>query len=223
MFTPQLGSVQLENQIVEFRTEYQQIQAQIRNQNPRALSLARFEPLSLQDVQNELRHDDVLLEFSLGDERSYLWMVTRESVQAFQLPARKTIEDLSVEVYKSVTGQQHLRQAATAATQFQVEESERLWIPKASELSRMLFGQVATQLGSQRLLLVTEGKLQLVPFDALLSPLPEIDSNAPVKPLILDHEIVELPSIATLRAIRAAENKDRDAADKIAAVIADPV
>jgi CHAT domain-containing protein len=39
----------------------------------------------------------------------------------------------------------------------------------------------------------------------------------------LDHEIVQLPSFATLRAIRATEKKNRDAADKIAAVIADPV
>src|SRR5215217_766760 len=39
---------EVESQIVQLRTEYQQIQAQIREQNPRALSLAQFEPLSLQ-------------------------------------------------------------------------------------------------------------------------------------------------------------------------------
>src|SRR5678815_5638827 len=35
---------ELEKQIVQFRSEYQQIEAQIREQHPRALSLARFEP-----------------------------------------------------------------------------------------------------------------------------------------------------------------------------------
>ncbi|HEU5131722.1 MAG TPA: CHAT domain-containing protein, partial [Pyrinomonadaceae bacterium] len=44
-----------------------------------------------------------------------------------------------------------------------------------------------------------------------------------VKRLISDHEIVQLPSIATLRAIRAADKTHRDVADKIAAVLADPV
>ena len=215
---------ELEKQLVEFRTDHQHVQAQIREQNPRALSLSRFEPLSLQDIQKELRHDDVLLEISLGDERSHLWMVTPDSFQYFQLPARKTIEELSVEIYELVTRRQQLEgQANPAAIQAQIDESDNLLIQRAMQLSRMLFGQIATQLSNKRLLLVTEGKLQFVPYAALPDPLAPVAASAPVKWLILDHEIVQLPSIATLRAIRAAEKTNRDAADKIAAVLADPV
>ena len=206
---------ELEKQIVQFRSDYQQIQAQIREQEPRALALSRFEPLSLQDIQKELRADDALLEFALGDERSHLWMVTPDSFQYFQLPDRKTIEALSSEVYKLVTTRQQLD--GQADIQSQIDESDRLFLQKAPQLSQMLFGQIATQLGNKRLLLVTEGKMQFVPFSAL--PVPGA-SNAP---LISDHEIVQLPSIATLRAIRATEKTNRDAADKVAAVIADPV
>lgn len=206
---------ELEKQIVEFKSQYQQIQAQIREQDPRALSLPRFQPLSLHDIQKELHADDVLLEFSLGDEQSHLWVVTHDSFQYFQLPDRKTIEALSTEVYKLVTTRQQLD--GQSDIQSQIDESDRLFLQKAPQLSQMLFGQIATQLGSKRLLLVTEGKMQFVPFSAL--PVPGA-SNAP---LITDHEIVQLPSIATLRAIRATEKKNRDAADKVAAVIADPV
>lgn len=208
---------ELESKLAELKSEYQQIRAQIREQNPRALSLSQFEPLSLHDIQKELRHDDVLLEISLGDERSHLWMVTPNSFKYFQLPDRKTIEDLSVEVYKLATTRQQLD------GQGQIEEADKLFPQKAFHLSQMLFGQIATELGSKRLLLATEGKLLLVPFAALPAPDAPVESNAPVKWLMLDHEIVQLPSIATLRAIRAAENKNRVAADKIAAVIADPV
>ena len=159
---------ELEDQIVKLRSEYQQIQAQIRDQNPRALSLSRFEPLSLRDIQNELRHDDILLEFSLGDERSHLWMITPDSFQYFELPPRKTIEDQSRKIYELATTRQQLDgQADHATIQAQIEESEKLFLPSASQLSQMLFGQIATQLGSKRLVLVTEGNLQLVPFDAL--------------------------------------------------------
>src|SRR5262249_31949194 len=43
--------------------------------------------------------------------------------------------------------------------------------PKASaDLSRMLLGPVASQLGSRRLLIVSEGMLQYVPFAALPTP-----------------------------------------------------
>jgi CHAT domain-containing protein/tetratricopeptide (TPR) repeat protein len=197
---------ELENQLARFKTEYQEIQAKIRDENPRVLSLTQFQPPGLHDIQKELRHDDVLLEISLGDERSHLWLVTPESLQYVPLPPRKVIEDRAVEFYRSVAERQ--------------QESEDLFLQKALPLSRMLFEQVSTQLGKKRLLLVTEGALQLVPFAAL--PDPSVELNASPKYLILDHEIVQLPSIATLRAIRA-EKKNRDAADKIAAVIADPV
>lgn len=215
---------ELEEQIAQFTSDYQRIQAQIREQNPRALALSQFQPLSLADIQNELRPDDVLLEISLGDERSHLWMVTPDSFQHFELPGRKTIEEISVEVYKAITRRQQLEgQADTATFQAQVDDADKLFLQKAPELNQMLFGQIAAQLGTKRLVLVIEGALQLVPFAALPAPLAAIDSNGPSKWLIEDHEIVQLPSIATLRAIRAAEKKNRDAADKIAAVIADPV
>jgi CHAT domain-containing protein/tetratricopeptide (TPR) repeat protein len=200
---------ELEDQIVQFRSEYQQIQAKIREQNPRALSLSQFEPLSLHDIQKELGEDDVLLEISLGDERSHLWMVTPNSFQYFQLPSRQVIEERAKELYRLFAERQ--------------DDSDNLFLQKALPLSHMLFDQVSTQLGSKRLLLVTEGALQLVPFSALPDPYAAVELNASPKYLIQDHEIVQLPSIATLRAIRAAEKKNRDAADKIAAVLADPV
>ena len=199
---------EVEKQITTLKLEYQQLQAQIREQNPRALSLAQFEPLSLKQIQNELRDSDTtLLEFSLGDQRSHLWVVTANSLQYFELPDRKTIEERSKEFHKLVSERPQ-------------GESEKLLIQKGVPLSRMLFGQVASQLGNQRLVLVTEGDLQLVPFDALTAP---AAPDSPPKYLLANHEIVELPSFATLRAIRAAEKKNHDATDKIAAVIADPV
>jgi len=136
-------------------------------------------------------------------------MVTPNSFQYFPLPARRVVEERAVELYRIFAEQQ--------------PESEKLFLQKALPLSQMLFGQVSTQLGSKRLLLVTEGALQLVPYSALPDPSAPLDSNGLPKYLILDHEIVQLPSIATLRAIRAAEKKHHDAADKIAAVLADPV
>ena len=203
---------EVKDQIVQLKFEYQQIQAQIREQNPRALSLAQFEPLSLKQIQNELRDNDtILLEFSLGDERSHLWVVTAGSSQYFELPDRRTIEERSTEVYKLATERP------------QLDNSEQLLIEKAAALSQMLFGQVAPQLGTRRLVLVTEGALQLVPFDALPVPFAPVALETTRKYLLADHEIVQLPSIATLRAIRAAEKKSRITTDKIAAVIADPV
>jgi hypothetical protein len=80
----------------------------------------------------------------------------------------------------------------------------------------MLLGPVARQLGTKRLLIVAEGALQYLPFQAL--PVPkegemgkgkgesEGREQGPTakdfKPLILDHEIVSLPSASVLAELR---------------------
>jgi len=72
-----------------------------------------------------------------------------------------------------------------------------------ANLSQMLLKPVAEELGRKRLLIVTTGALQYVPFGALPSPVASekavvISSNRPLstvhRPLIVDHEIVSLPS-----------------------------
>lgn len=215
---------EVENKILELKSQYQQIQAQIREQNPRALSLAQFEPLTLEQIQSELRDDDLLLEFSLGDERSHLWAVTTNSVQHFELPDRKTIEEQSVNVYKLVTTRQEIaEQIETFNRHVDIDKSDQRLAQSAASLSEILFGQVAAQLGNRRLVLVIEGALQLVPFDALPVPFASVTPETTPRYLLADHEIVQLPSIATLRAIRAFGKKDREIATKVAAVLADPV
>jgi CHAT domain-containing protein len=85
----------------------------------------------------------------------------------------------------------------------------------ASALGLMLLGPVADRLGSKRLLVVADGALQYVPFAPLPSP-------SHRHPLIVDHEIVYLPSASALAVLRN-ELADRKPAPKLAAILADPV
>jgi len=100
------------------------------------------------------------------------------------------------------------------------------------KLSQMLLVPVANQLGQKRLLIIGDGALQSIPFAAL--PIPETTSPpAPslqgkgagglgFTPLLVQHEIVTLPSASTLAVLRN-ELKGRSPAAKTVAVIADPV
>jgi CHAT domain-containing protein len=85
-----------------------------------------------------------------------------------------------------------------------------------AELSRTVLGPVAALLGSRRLLVVTEGALQYVPFSALPSP------RAPGTPLIAGNEVVTLPSVSSIAFMRRGMEKDRRANGTVA-VLADPV
>jgi CHAT domain-containing protein len=88
----------------------------------------------------------------------------------------------------------------------------------AEELSRMLIAPASALLGKRRLLVVADGALHYVPFAAL----PKTYAEQEAYPLVLDHEIVNAPSATTI-AIQRQETAGRPAADKLIAVIADPV
>jgi CHAT domain-containing protein len=72
------------------------------------------------------------------------------------------------------------------------------------------------------LLIVADGALQFVPFAALPLPAVPPDNAAVYRPLITEHETVNLPSASTLAVLRQ-EIKERKPAAKILAVLADPV
>jgi CHAT domain-containing protein len=105
----------------------------------------------------------------------------------------------------------------------------------AARLSQMLLAPVAAQLEKKRLLIVGDGALQYIPFAALPAPVSVavgqgsvagVVKNRPLstnnRPLIVDHEIVILPSASVLAVLRQ-ETVGRKPAAKVLAVLADPV
>jgi CHAT domain-containing protein/lipopolysaccharide biosynthesis regulator YciM len=222
---------EVERQINDLRNEYQEIEAQLRDENSRTLALTRPAALTLQQIQTELRDGDtILLEYALGDERSYLWTVTADSVRSYQLPPRATLEDAAREVYKLLTARQAIDEKNDGTYQAKVEAADSSYHQKALALSQMLLGPVAEQLGTKRLIVVTEGVLQYVPFDPLPAPLAAtlapvtqaVATSSDDLPLIDTNEIVTLPSMSTLAAIRQEKHRI-GSGDKIVAVLADPV
>ena len=172
--------------------------------NQRLLTFLGSAPLSLEQIQTELLDGNtMILEYSLGEERSYLWAITAKSFHSYELAPRKDIEVLAGEVYKLNSVRRDSSHAAAS-----VEYSE-----KVHQLSKMLFGSLAEQLGNKRLIIITEGALQYIPFDVL--PLP-------TGPLINTNEVTASPSISTLIAIRRAGQRT-SSTGKLVAVIADPI
>lgn len=209
---------EVENQLAQLKADYQVIEAQLRQQNPRLLSLEQSTQLTLETVQNELRAGNAtLLEYSLGEERSYVWVVTADSFQTYELPARKVIDDHARECYRLMTVRQDPVDNDYLA---KVEAADKLDLEERSKLGEMLLGPLANQLGTRRLLVVTQGALQYVPFDALFVP-PRAGENSR-KTLLETNEVIMLPSVSTLLAMRSARNHS-SSSNKLVAVIADPV
>src|SRR5919202_6253177 len=83
----------LEKETATLLADYRQVQAEIRRTSPRYAALTQPQPLTLEEIQQQvLDSDTLLLEYALGEERSYLWAVTPTSISSYELPKRAEIE-----------------------------------------------------------------------------------------------------------------------------------
>lgn len=194
------GAKSVSQELDALTNEYEQIQTKIRQTSPRYAALTQPVPVSVKEIQSQLLDQNtVLLEYSLGEDHSFLWMVGRDSVKSYVLPKRAEVEASARRVYDLLT----------APTPNVSDEP-------VEQLSRMLLGPAAAELKNKRLLIVAEGVLQYVPFSALSEP------NETGTPLMVKHEIVMLPSASVLGSLRR-ETNQRVPASKSIAVFADPV
>jgi len=214
----------IEKEIRDLDAEYDRLQGQIRIGNPRYAGLTQPEPLDLEAIREQvLDGGTMLLEYALGDERSYLWAVTRTEMSSYVLPPRQEIEALARRMRELLTVRQQPK-PDESARQFRqrAEAADGRYWETAGELSRLILAPAADLLQGHRLLVVPDGLLQYIPFAAL--PVPESAGNGadgPV-PLVAGHEIVRLPSASTLGVLRR-ELQGRKPAGKSVAVFADPV
>mgnify|MGYP000938064621 CR=1 FL=1 len=236
----------------EIAVDYRETQTKLRQSSPRYAALTQPQPLSLAEIQSQVLDDDtLLLEFALGDERSYLWAVTPRALQSFTLPKRAELESSAQRLYQLMTARD-IKQRLTNPVQVNGKdatpaEADAEYWREAETLSRTLFGPIAAQLHGEwknkRLLIVADGALQYLPFSAL--PLPSLETErrgdgetgrkrvgrklapsprravAP-SPLVLDHEVISLPSASTISVLRR-ELAGRAVAPGAVAVLADPV
>lgn len=204
----------IDTEIGDLLLQYQQVEAQLRASNPGYAALIQPRPLGVAEIQKLLDGNTLLLEYSLGEDRSYVWAVTDSSLAAYELPKGVEIEKAARRVYDLVTLRNRRTQAGGAAGP---TKSEKEYLAAAQRLGRMVLGPVAQLLQGKRLLIVSDGALQYIPFSALPTP-----GSTNMEPLVVKHEIVNLPSASVLAELRR-QRMGRPKAPRMVAVLADPV
>jgi CHAT domain-containing protein/tetratricopeptide (TPR) repeat protein len=153
----------------------------------RSLAGQKFGRLaSIDELQKSgLPADSALLEYHLGDLRSYLWLVTRDEIRVFPLPGASLIE----------------AQARTAVRLFSDPASRRqdggqqAYRRAMDRLSATLLGPLAGRSLPRRIVLAPDGVLLRVPFAAV----PEPGTH---RPLGLAHDLLQVPAASYLLAGR---------------------
>lgn len=210
-------------EISKLETELERAQDAIHKASPHYANLTQAKPLRSKDIQAQLDADTQILEYSLGEQRSYLWAITRDSLTAYQLPKEETIAASSLDVYKLLSARNTKIKGETAYQRRNRIAEADAKLPVASQaLSQMLLAPVVATLGNKRLVIVADGGLQYIPFAMLPKP---AGASAPAgneQPLIVTNEVVTIPSASVL-ATQRTELAGRPSAPKTLAVIADPV
>jgi hypothetical protein len=88
----------LKQEISALEDESNQVEARIRQSNPHYAALTQPQPLSLPEIQQQLDADSLLLEYALGEERSWLWAITKTSITSVPLPKRAQIESAALQM-----------------------------------------------------------------------------------------------------------------------------
>lgn len=219
--TDAISSVRKE--LEDLRGEYERLQSQIRASSPRYAALNFPTPLTVKDIQQQvLDADTMLIEYALGKEKSFAFVVTSDSVQTFELAKREAIETRAQRVYELVTKRnKRIKFETIDEKNVRVSQADGEISTATNELSKEILAPIAKSLTKKRLLIVADGALQYVPFAML--PKAAIGRDKTNEQLLIEpHEIINLPSASTLAVLRE-EIKGRKPAPKTVAVFADPV
>jgi CHAT domain-containing protein len=138
--------------IIELQNAYGAFLAKVRRENPEQSSLMNVEPLKLKEVQQLLQPGQTMLEYFVGAERSFLWIVDRDTMEVvpLQFPREEVVQKVSL-----------LRQAIAQLKP--LDEYKRL----AQELYRMLVEPARRHIRGKELVIVPHDVLHYLPFQAL--------------------------------------------------------
>lgn len=153
------------------------------------------------DIQRLIDPGEVLLQYDLGSRRSFVWVVTHDSIDAIELAPRDVIDAAARNALAGL-------QKATASPARRAADLRAL--------SDHVLPPIVDLQGARRVLVAADGVLHYIPF----SVLPVLRDGAAV-PLLATREVISVPSMSALAAQRA--RRSNDAPSKTLAVFADPV
>jgi len=206
-----------ERKLQEAVERYQSVEVEVRQGSPRYAALTQPQPLTVAEIQHQvLDGDALLLEYSLGAKRSFLWAVASDSFASFELPGREKIEAAARRYYELLTERNNRLPGETLlARKKRFADADAAAVGASRDLARLILGPAEPLLGDRTLLIVADGALQYIPFSAL--PLPATGA-----PLVTRHVVVNLPSASVLATLRR-ELRDRPRPAKTLAIFADPI
>jgi CHAT domain-containing protein/tetratricopeptide (TPR) repeat protein len=198
---PEAEVQRLKRELAQAEEEDKELQAETWRRQPTYAAVREPRPLPLADIQRLLDERTALLEFFVGQERSYLFVVTRRGLAAHPLPPRRQLVPLIERLRSAVERESRLR--------------ARLFAADAHELYRLLLLPAAAELEHKQLLLVApDGPLYSLSFEVLLTrAVPAGGTPGREMPFLLRERTVSyVPSAGVLAQLLAERRSGGEAA-----------
>jgi CHAT domain-containing protein/tetratricopeptide (TPR) repeat protein len=232
---PKQSVEDLEKELEKLASEYDSIENQIRAANPRYSTLTAPQPLSLADVQQQvLDPQTTLLEYFLGANQSYLFAVTNTTAALFKIPSRGALNIQVTEMRDQIVPQSLRRSIVDLGGSRGLSDERGLGMSATSALGnasafaaasntvyKSAVEPAAAMIADKRLLVVADGALNFVPFEALVAATGSDYTTLPY--LVEKNEIVYAPSASVVAAVRQQSNAAQSSNARGVLVVADPV
>jgi CHAT domain-containing protein/tetratricopeptide (TPR) repeat protein len=148
------GEAGIRDSVAALLNEYREVTELIRQQSPRLAELTAPRQLSAGDIRALLEPGMLLLEYFLGRQRSFLWVVSSERVDSVSLPPQAAIEKAARALVARVTAREPYAEESRA-------------------LARLLLGPAQSRVArARRIVVAGDGLIEAIPFSLLL---PDID------------------------------------------------
>ena len=172
------------------KDQLRKIRAEIRRHEPVYASVMNLAIPSVEKVRKEvLDENTALLGFYLGEQKSYLWYVTKKKFLTFQLPAA-SVFDAKIKDFHDLVDYPHQDQLELLL----------------GSLGTMIFSGLQIDAEIDRLLVVGDGALQKFPFSLLPLPGGAREGSFPQR-FVHRYEIIQPPSVSVLSALRERREK----------------
>jgi CHAT domain-containing protein len=198
------------------------LEAEIKRRSPKYAAITQPVAITVRQIQELLDPGTVMLEYLLGDDKSYLWVVSAGSIQSVDLPPRDEIERRALRVYEAVTDRNKIIKGESARQQEKrVRSADAEYAAAAAALSETLLKPAAELITSKRIVVVPDGALHYISFAALPMPAGASGQVDAASSVAQRHEVITLPSASTLIELRRDRSPSR--ALSAVAVFADPL
>jgi CHAT domain-containing protein/Tfp pilus assembly protein PilF len=178
---PETRRREIIDKIRGLETDYESLKRDIRLKSPVYADLRYPEIISLADTQRTLLDSKTAIwAYSVGKDRSYVFVITRKSVQVGVLPPRGELQDKITEYLRAIS------------------DKENKDFHSGRELGRLLM-PVSLEPGITSIIIVPDDWLNFMPFEAL--------PGGPGGPawLVQKYRISYIPSISSYRELRLRE------------------